>query len=128
LYQRYKDGSITDSDINTLSKLGILDKTPEAKSEDTVTEEVYTKAGLDPKNPYLKGLNLKMNADGTYSLGEGVDASSLFGSGNLYINDNWLDSHHEYEPLKGWFWYNNRLVPKSIAEDTNSVFYKNLAA
>lgn len=128
LYQRIKDGSITDSDINTLSKLGILDKTPEAKSEDTVTEEVYTKAGLDPKNPYLKGLNLKMNADGTYSLGEGVDASSLFGSGNLYINDNWLDSHHEYEPLKGWFWYNNRLVPKSIAEDTNSVFYKNLAA
>lgn len=130
LYQRIKDGSITDSDINTLSKLGILDKTntPEAKSEDTVTEEVYTKAGLDPKNPYLKGLNLKMNADGTYSLGEGVDASSLFGSGNLYINDNWLDSHHEYEPLKGWFWYNNRLVPKSIAEDTNSIFYKNLAA
>ena len=130
LYQRIKDGSITDSDINTLSKLGILDKTntPEAKSEDTVTEEVYTKAGLDPKNPYLKGLNLKMNADGTYSLGEGVDASSLFGSGNLYINDNWLDSHHEYKPLKGWFWYNNRLVPKSIAEDTNSVFYKNLAA
>lgn len=130
LYQRIKDGSITDSDINTLSKLGILDKTntPEAKSEDTVTEEVYTKAGLDPKNPYLKDLNLKMNADGTYSLGEGVDASSLFGSGNLYINDNWLDSHHEYEPLKGWFWYNNRLVPKSIAEDTNSVFYKNLAA
>lgn len=61
LYQRIKDGSITDSDINTLSKLGILDKTntPEAKSEDTVTEEVYTKAGLDPKNPYLKGLNLK---------------------------------------------------------------------
>lgn len=130
LYQRIKDGSITDSDINTLSKLGILDKTntPEAKSEDTVTEEAYTKAGLDPKNTYLKGLNLKMNADGTYSLGEGVDASSLFGSGNLYINDNWLDSHHEYEPLKGWFWYNNRLVPKSIAEDTNSVFYKNLAA
>lgn len=130
LYQRIKDGSITDSDINTLSKLGILDKTntPEAKSEDTVTEEVYTKAGLDPKNPYLKGLNLKMNADGTYSLGEGVDASSLFGSGNLYINDNWLDSHYEYEPLKGWFWYNNRLVPKSIAEDTNSIFYKNLAA
>lgn len=130
LYQRIKDGSITDSDINTLSKLGILDKTntPEAKSEDTVTEETYTKAGLDPKNTYLKGLNLKMNADGTYSLGEGVDASSLFGSGNLYINDNWLDSHHEYEPLKGWFWYNNRLVPKSIAEDTNSVFYKNLAA
>lgn len=130
LYQRIKDGSITDSDINTLSKLGILDKTntPETKSEDTVTEEVYTKAGLDPKNTYLKGLNLKMNADGTYSLGEGVDASSLFGSGNLYINDNWLDSHHEYEPLKGWFWYNNRLVPKSIAEDTNSIFYKNLAA
>ena len=130
LYQRIKDGSITDSDINTLSKLGILDKTntPKAKSEDTVTKEVYTKAELDPKNPYLKGLNLKMNADGTYSLGEGVDASSLFGSGNLYINDNWLDSHHEYEPLKGWFWYNNRLVPKSIAEDTNSVFYKNLAA
>ena len=31
-----------------------------------------------------------------------VDASSLFGSGNLYINDNWLDSHHEYEPLKGY--------------------------
>lgn len=26
MYQRYKDGSITDSDINTLSKLGILDK------------------------------------------------------------------------------------------------------
>lgn len=130
LYQRIKDGSITDSDINTLSKLGILDKTntPETKSEDAVSEEVYTKAGLDPKNTYLKGLNLKMNADGTYSLGEGVDASSLFGSGNLYINDNWLDSHHEYEPLKGWFWYNNRLVPKSVAEDTNSVFYKNLAA
>ena len=130
LYQRIKDGSITDSDINTLSKLGILDKTntSKVKSKDAVTEEVYTKAGLDPENPYLKGLNLKMNADGTYSLGEGVDASSLFGSGNLYINDNWLDSHHEYEPLKGWFWYNNRLVPKSIAEDTNSVFYKNLAA
>lgn len=130
LYQRYKDGSITDSDINTLSKLGILDKTntSKVKSEDAVIEEAYTKAELDPKNTYLKDLNLKMNADGTYSLGEGVDASSLFGSGNLYINDNWLDSHHEYEPLKGWFWYNNRLVPKSVAEDTNSVFYKNLAA
>lgn len=130
LYQRIKDGSITDSDINTLSKLGILDKTntSKVKSEDDVIEEAYTKAELDPKNTYLKDLNLKMNADGTYSLGEGVDASSLFGSGNLYINDNWLDSHHEYEPLKGWFWYNNRLVPKSIAEDTNSVFYKNLAA
>lgn len=130
LYQRIKDGSITDSDINTLSKLGILDKTntSKVKSEDAVIEEAYTKAELDPKNTYLKDLNLKMNADGTYSLGEGVDASSLFGSGNLYINDNWLDSHHEYEPLKGWFWYNNRLVPKSIAEDTNSVFYKNLAA
>lgn len=130
LYQRIKDGSITDSDINTLSKLGILDKTntSKVKSEDAVIEEAYTKAELDPKNTYLKDLNLKMNADGTYSLGEGVDASSLFGSGNLYINDNWLDSHHEYEPLKGWFWYNNRLVPKSVAEDTNSVFYKNLAA
>lgn len=130
LYQRIKDGSITDSDINTLSKLGILDKTntSKVKSEDAVIEEVYTKAKLDPKNTYLKDLNLKMNADGTYSLGEGVDASSLFGSGNLYINDNWLDSHHEYEPLKGWFWYNNRLVPKSVAEDTNSAFYKNLAA
>lgn len=130
LYQRIKDGSITDSDINTLSKLGILDKTntPKVKSKDAVIKEAYAKAELDPKNTYLKDLNLKMNADGTYSLGEGVDASSLFGSGNLYINDNWLDSHHEYEPLKGWFWYNNRLVPKSIAEDTNSVFYKNLAA
>lgn len=130
LYQRIKDGSITDSDINTLSKLGILDKTntSKVKSKDAVIEEAYTKAELDPKNTYLKDLNLKMNADGTYSLGEGVDASSLFGSGNLYINDNWLDSHHEYEPLKGWFWYNNRLVPKSVAEDTNSVFYKNLAA
>lgn len=130
LYQRIKDGSITDSDINTLSKLGILDKTntSKVKSEDAVIEEAYTKAELDPKNIYLKDLNLKMNADGTYSLGEGVDASGLFGSGNLYINDNWLDSHHEYEPLKGWFWYNNRLVPKSIAEDTNSAFYKNLAA
>ena len=130
LYQRIKDGSITDSDINTLSKLGILDKTntPKVKSEDAVIEEAYTKAELDPKNTYLKDLNLKMNADGTYSLGEGVDATGLFGSGNLYINDNWLDSHHEYEPLKGWFWYNNRLVPKSIAEDTNSAFYKNLAA
>lgn len=130
LYQRIKDGSITDSDINTLSKLGILDKTntSKVKSEDAVIEEAYTKGELDPKNKYLKDLNLKMNADGTYSLGEGVDASSLFGSGNLYINDNWLDSHHEYEPLKGWFWYNNRLVPKSVAEDTNSVFYKNLAA
>lgn len=130
LYQRIKDGSITDSDINTLSKLGILDKTntSKVKSKDAVIEEAYTKGGLDPKNKYLKDLNLKMNADGTYSLGEGVDASSLFGSGNLYINDNWLDSHHEYEPLKGWFWYNNRLVPKSIAEDTNSVFYKKLAA
>lgn len=130
LYQRIKDGSITDSDINTLSKLGILDKTntSKVKSEDAVIEKAYTKAKLDPKNKYLKDLNLKMNADGTYSLGEGVDASSLFGSGNLYINDNWLDSHHEYEPLKGWFWYNNRLVPKSVAEDTNSVFYKNLAA
>lgn len=130
LYQRIKDGSITDSDINTLSKLGILDKTntSKVKSEDAVIEDAYTKAELDPKNTYLKDLNLKMNADGTYSLGEGVDASSLFGSGNLYINDNWLDSHHEYEPLKGWFWYNNRLVPKSVAEDTNSVFYKNLAA
>lgn len=130
LYQRIKDGSITDSDINTLSKLGILDKTntSKVKSEDAVIEEAYTKAELDPKNTYLKDLNLKMNADGTYSLGEGVDASGLFGSGNLYINDNWLDSHHEYEPLKGWFWYNNRLVPKSVAEDTNSVFYKNLAA
>lgn len=130
LYQRIKDGSITDSDINTLSKLGILDKTstPKVKSEDAVIKEAYTKAELDPKNTYLKDLNLKMNADGTYSLGEGVDASSLFGSGNLYINDNWLDSHHEYEPLKGWFWYNNRLVPKSVAEDTNSAFYKNLAA
>lgn len=130
LYQRIKDGSITDSDINTLSKLGILDKTntSKVKPEDAVIEEAYTKAELDPKNTYLKDLNLKMNADGTYSLGEGVDASSLFGSGNLYINDNWLDSHHEYEPLKGWFWYNNRLVPKSVAEDTNSVFYKNLAA
>lgn len=130
LYQRIKDGSITDSDINTLSKLGILDKTntSKVKSEDAVIEKAYTKAELDPKNTYLKDLNLKMNADGTYSLGEGVDASSLFGSGNLYINDNWLDSHHEYEPLKGWFWYNNRLVPKSVAEDTNSVFYKNLAA
>ena len=130
LYQRIKDGSITDSDINTLSKLGILDKTntSKVKSEDAVIEEAYTKGELDPKNTYLKDLNLKMNADGTYSLGEGVDASSLFGSGNLYINDNWLDSHHEYEPLKGWFWYNNRLVPKSVAEDTNSVFYKNLAA
>ena len=130
LYQRIKDGSITDSDINTLSKLGILDKTntSKVKSEDAVIEKAYTKAELDPKNTYLKDLNLKMNADGTYSLGEGVDASGLFGSGNLYINDNWLDSHHEYEPLKGWFWYNNRLVPKSVAEDTNSVFYKNLAA
>lgn len=130
LYQRIKDGSITDSDINTLSKLGILDKTntSKVKSEDAVIEEAYTKAKLDPKNTYLKDLNLKMNADGTYSLGEGVDASGLFGSGNLYINDNWLDSHHEYEPLKGWFWYNNRLVPKSVAEDTNSAFYKNLAA
>lgn len=129
LYQRIKDGSITDSDINTLSKLGILDKTntPKVKSEDAVIEEAYTKAELDPKNTYLKDLNLKMNADGTYSLGEDVDAIGLFGPGNLYINDNWLDSHHEYEPLKGWFWYNNRLVPKSVAEDTNSAFYKNLA-
>lgn len=126
LYQRIKDGSITDSDINTLSKLGILDKTntSKVKSKDAVIEEAYTKAESDPKNTYLKDLNLKMNADGTYSLGEGVDASGLFGSGNLYINDNWLDSHHEYEPLKGWFWHNNRLVPKS----TNSAFYKNLTA
>lgn len=31
LYQRIKDGSITDSDINTLSKLGILDKTNTSK-------------------------------------------------------------------------------------------------
>ena len=56
LYQRIKDGSITDSDINTLSKLGILDKTntSKVKSEDAVIEEAYTKAELDPKNTYLK--------------------------------------------------------------------------
>lgn len=34
LYQRIKDGSITDSDINTLSKLGILDKTNTSKTSE----------------------------------------------------------------------------------------------
>lgn len=136
LISRIEQGTWNNADRVSLANIGINLKSDSRKQEATpLTEEeklaaaqreAYISTGLDPNNSSVSGLKLQKNADGTFSLGEGVDAKSIFGEGNRYINDLWTQEHNAYAPLQGWFWYNGKLIPKSIAEDTNSVFYKDL--
>lgn len=136
LIKRIEDGTWNEDDRLALDDIGIFLGTEPTSEEITQRarttgqpsgqESVYLGAGLPTDNSSLLGLSLTRNTDGTYSLGEGIDGNAIFGARRRYINDNFLHTHNEYSPLRGWFWWDGKLIPRSIAEDDNSAFYKNL--
>ena len=130
LISRIENGTLTEEDAMALDDIGILSNL-QSKGGEKIEEvgnkltEKEIQDNLDPDSHSIAGLRVITNPDGTYSL-DGIDGNQIFGGNRVYINDEVLRDKHQYDSLKGWFWFDGKLVPKSIAEDDNSVFYKNL--
>lgn len=116
LYQRIKDGSITDSDINTLSKLGILDKTNTSKT----SEEGGTQSNQDK---WDKDNNFTTDFRNQFKISYGpkgellTEGFGLEGYGkdwrNAYFGENFVNIHPELKRFKDYILYNGRLYSKN---------------
>lgn len=116
LYQRIKDGSITDSDINTLSKLGILDKTNTSKT----SEEGGAQSNQDK---WDKDNNFTTDFRNQFKISYGpkgellTEGFGLEGYGkdwrNAYFGENFVNIHPELKRFKDYILYNGRLYSKN---------------
>lgn len=116
LYQRIKDGSITDSDINTLSKLGILDKTNTSKT----SEEGGAQSNQDK---WDKDNNFTTDFRNQFKISYGPKGElltkgfGLEGYGkdwrNAYFGENFVNIHPELKRFKDYILYNGRLYSKN---------------
>lgn len=116
LYQRIKDGSITDSDINTLSKLGILDKTNTSKTP----EEGGAQSNQDK---WDKDNNFTTDFRNQFKISYGpkgellTEGFGLEGYGkdwrNAYFGENFVNIHPELKRFKDYILYNGRLYSKN---------------
>lgn len=116
LYQRIKDGSITDSDINTLSKLGILDKTNTSKT----SEEGGAQSNQDK---WDKDNNFTTDFRNQFKISYGpkgellTEGFGLEGYGkdwrNAYFGENFVNIHSELKRFKDYILYNGRLYSKN---------------
>lgn len=116
LYQRIKDGSITDSDINTLSKLGILDKTNTSKT----SEEGGAQSNQDK---WDKDNNFTTDFRDQFKISYGpkgellTEGFGLEGYGkdwrNAYFGENFVNIHPELKRFKDYILYNGRLYSKN---------------
>lgn len=116
LYQRIKDGSITDSDINTLSKLGILDKTNISKT----SEEGGAQSNQDK---WDKDNNFTTDFRNQFKISYGpkgellTEGFGLEGYGkdwrNAYFGENFVNIHPELKRFKDYILYNGRLYSKN---------------
>lgn len=111
LYQRIKDGSITDSDINTLSKLGILDKTSEEGGAQS-NQDKWDKDNnftTDFRNQFKISYGPKgeLLTEGFGLEGYGKDWR------NAYFGENFVNIHPELKRFKDYILYNGRLYSKN---------------
>lgn len=116
LYQRIKDGSITDSDITTLSKLGILDKTNTSKT----SEEGGAQSNQDK---WDKDNNFTTDFRNQFKISYGpkgellTEGFGLEGYGkdwrNAYFGENFVNIHPELKRFKDYILYNGRLYSKN---------------
>lgn len=116
LYQRIKDGSITDSDINILSKLGILDKTNTSKT----SEEGGAQSNQDK---WDKDNNFTTDFRNQFKISYGpkgellTEGFGLEGYGkdwrNAYFGENFVNIHPELKRFKDYILYNGRLYSKN---------------
>lgn len=119
LYQRFKDGSITDSDINTLSKLGILDR--------ETTSGTSESGGAQPEQEkweqWDKENNFTPDFRSTYNISYGpngellTEGLGLEGYGkdwrHAYFGENFVNIHPELKRFKDYILYNGRLYSKN---------------
>ena len=131
LIERVENGTWTEEDKLALDDIGIfLDSNSTNKNSSTnqstsrLTEK-EVRDNIDPNTHSIAGLKVTTNPDESYNLVD-VDGDQVFGGSRVYINDEVLRDKHQFDPLKGWFWFDGKLIPKSVAEDDNSVFYRNL--
>lgn len=109
LYQRIKDGSITDSDINTLSKLGILDKTNTSKTSNQDKWDKDNNFTTDFRNQFKISYGPKgeLLTEGFGLEGYGKDWR------NAYFGENFVNIHPELKRFKDYILYNGRLYSKN---------------
>lgn len=112
LYQRYKDGSITDSDINTLSKLGILDKKTSEEGGAQSNQDKWDKDNnftTDFRNQFKISYGPKgeLLTEGFGLEGYGKDWR------NAYFGENFVNIHPELKRFKDYILYNGRLYSKN---------------
>ena len=112
LYQRIKDGSITDSDINTLSKLGILDKKTSEEGGAQSNQDKWDKDNnftTDFRNQFKISYGPKgeLLTEGFGLEGYGKDWR------NAYFGENFVNIHPELKRFKDYILYNGRLYSKN---------------
>lgn len=129
LINRIETGAWTENDRLALDDIGIIldpDKVENhGQSGNDNSENTSTNNDVATEPVIISGLKMVANPDGTYNPID-FNGDELFGGKRVYFNDEVLYDKHQYDDLKGGFWFDGKYVPKSVAEDPNSVFYRNL--
>lgn len=123
-----KSIGINISDNTKLAK-GVSDSKEVSQNGDNETHDydsIYKKLGLDKTIPWITGMNMTKNTNGSYTIDKSwIEANPSYK--RVHITDDWLSDKPWFSSLKGGFFFDGMYIPKELAEDQSGWFYPKIA-